>query len=313
MHRSAIMQSQLGDMTMFNWNDIRVLLAVAEEGSTLAAANVIGINQTTVARRIEALEHALKLDLFERSNRGYKLTFQGIALLEEMKQMQNAAEGILNSAEQLARNDLGVIRFSGNAEAMHHYGVKLVSEFRELNPKVNFELQIDISWSKEQPPLEVGSSDIALRPVDEISGDTLVAKQVAQIPLAVYCSKNYKIKYGMPSSLCEAKGHKFLAYSDDIAQVMKAVCWLNEKLDKSQVLYNVNAVSSMAAALQSGEALGLLPCVTGDATPDLIACFKHEKLQHKLWLVASEESYSRPAVRKFMAFSGQYFRQKENV
>ena len=106
--------------------------------------------------------------------------------------------------------------------------------------------------------------------------------------------------------------HNFLAYSDDIAQVMKAVRWLNEQLDKSQVLYYVNAVPSMAVALLSGDALGLLPCATGDATPELVECFKHEKLQHKLWLVASKESYSRPAVRKFMAFAGQYFSQKQN-
>ncbi|GAC18852.1 LysR family transcriptional regulator [Paraglaciecola arctica] len=306
MHHSAIMQSEFGDINMFNWNDIRVFLAVAEEGSTLAAANVIGINQTTVARRIEALEHVLKLELFERSNRGYKLTFSGIALLEEMKQMQNAAVNVLNSAQQLTRNDQGVIRFSGNAVAMHHFGVKLVSAFRELNPNVHFELQIDIAWSKNQPLLEIGNSDLALRPLDEISGDTLVTKRIAQIPLAVYCSEAYVLKYGKPGSLSEANGHNFLAYSDDIAQVMKAVRWLNEKLDKSKVLYYVNAVPSMAAALQSGDALGLLPCATGDATPDLVECFRHEKLKHKLWLVASKESYSRPAVKKFMAFAGQY-------
>lgn len=295
---------------MFNWNDVRILLAVAEEGSTLAAASVIGINQTTVARRILALEHGLKLDLFERSNRGYKLTIQGIALLDDMKQMQRVAVNILNTAGQLARNDQGVIRFCGNAEAMDHFGVKLVSAFRERNPDVHFELQIDIAWSKDQQPLEVGSSDLALRPLDEISGDTLVARQVAQIPLAIYCSKAYRNKYGMPRNLDEAKEHKFLAYSDDIAQVMKAVSWLNKQLSEHQVSYYVNAVSSMAAALQSGEALGLLPCVTGESTPDLVPCFQHEKLQHKLWLVASQESYSRPEIKKFMAYAGQYFSEK---
>ena len=87
---------------MFNWNDARVFLAVAEEGSTLAAASVIGMNQTTVARRIEALENALKLELFERDNRGFRLTSQGLALLEEMGQMKSAAVGILNAADRCA-------------------------------------------------------------------------------------------------------------------------------------------------------------------------------------------------------------------
>ncbi len=60
---------------------------------------------------------------------------------------------------------------------------------------------------------------------------------------------------------------------------------------------------------QSGDALGPLPCVTGDATPDLVQCFVHEELQHQLWLVASRDSYGRPAVRKFMSFAGEHYKQ----
>ena len=82
---------------MFNWNDARVFLAVAEEGSTLAAAGVIGMNQTTVARRIDALEHSLKLTLFEKGNRGYRLTVHGLTLLDEVKQMKSAAVAVLNA------------------------------------------------------------------------------------------------------------------------------------------------------------------------------------------------------------------------
>lgn len=294
---------------MFNWNDARVFLAVAEEGSTLAAASVIGMNQTTVARRIEALESALKLELFERDNRGFRLTSQGLALLEEMGQMKSAAVGILNAADQLNRDDQGIVRFSGNAEAMQRFGIGLIAKFREENPDIHFELQIDIAWTKDQPPLETSKADIALRPIDEVSGDTLITKKVAEFPLGIYCSQSYKGKFGKPSSLREANDHKFLVYSEEIALVMKAVRWMNAQLNPSQLLYQVNAVSSMAAALQSGEALGLLPCITGDATPELELCFQHPELRHSLWLVASKESYGRQSVRKLMAFAGRYFKQ----
>lgn len=293
---------------MFNWNDIRVFLTVAEEGSTLAAASVIGMNQTTVARRIDALEHALKLELFDRSNRGYNLTAQGLVLLDAAKKMRASATSVITAAEQLNRDDQGVIRFAGNAEAMQRYGVDLVSSFRESNTDISFELLIDVSWEKDQPPLEAGKADLALRPLDEISGDTLIVKKLGCIPLGVYCSASYHRKYGAPRTLEEAKSHKFLVYSDDVACVMKAVDWLNQQLDPQNILYQVNAVTSMVAALQSSAGLGLLPCVTGDASPGLVACFRHEKLHHTLWLVASNESYGRPAVRKFMAFAGEHFR-----
>jgi len=59
---------------MLDWNDIRIFLSVATEGSTLAASKKLNINQTTVGRRMLALETVLGLTLFERDTRGYSLT-----------------------------------------------------------------------------------------------------------------------------------------------------------------------------------------------------------------------------------------------
>ena len=67
---------------MFEWGDIRFLLAVARAGSSLAAAEVVGSSQSTVTRRIDALEAALGLRLFERRAQGYSLTSQGETLVE---------------------------------------------------------------------------------------------------------------------------------------------------------------------------------------------------------------------------------------
>ena len=59
---------------MLDWNDLRYFLAVARGGSTLSAGRALRVSQTTVARRIAALEQALKLTLFERRQAGYALT-----------------------------------------------------------------------------------------------------------------------------------------------------------------------------------------------------------------------------------------------
>ena len=59
---------------MFDWNDLRYLVAVAEQGSTLKAGRSLRVSQTTVARRLAALEEALGLTLFERRSAGYALT-----------------------------------------------------------------------------------------------------------------------------------------------------------------------------------------------------------------------------------------------
>jgi DNA-binding transcriptional LysR family regulator len=66
---------------MYDWNDIRCFLAVARSGSTLGAAKELAVNQTTAARRIEALEQALGLKLFERGHTGSRMTDAAKALL----------------------------------------------------------------------------------------------------------------------------------------------------------------------------------------------------------------------------------------
>ena len=76
---------------MFDWNDLKAFLAVAREGSTLGASRSMGVNQTTVSRRIEALEHALSVKLFERGQSGSRLTESGQALIGEAEGVERAA------------------------------------------------------------------------------------------------------------------------------------------------------------------------------------------------------------------------------
>ena len=67
---------------MLDWDDLRHFLAVAKAGTTLAAARELGVSQSTSARRIDALETALGLKLFDRRQSGYALTEMGKELAE---------------------------------------------------------------------------------------------------------------------------------------------------------------------------------------------------------------------------------------
>src|SRR3546814_13731688 len=76
---------------MYDWNDLKAFLAVAETGSTLSAAQALRVSQTTVARRIAALEAATSLNLFERRQAGYALTPVGEAMLASAIAVRDAA------------------------------------------------------------------------------------------------------------------------------------------------------------------------------------------------------------------------------
>jgi DNA-binding transcriptional LysR family regulator len=86
----------------FEWSDLRYFLAVARSGTTAGAARVLGINQTTCARRIAALERALNATLFERTATGYKLTPFGSTLIAQAEQVETAAEAFGQQAVEMA-------------------------------------------------------------------------------------------------------------------------------------------------------------------------------------------------------------------
>ena len=99
---------------MMDWNDLRHFLAVARTGSTLAAGRELGVSQSTTARRIEALETAIGVKLFERRQSGYALTEAGQALLETAVTVENAASAFTSKAGSLARGLSGTVRFTTN-------------------------------------------------------------------------------------------------------------------------------------------------------------------------------------------------------
>ena len=95
---------------MYDWGDLKFFLATARRGSTLAAARELGVNQTTIARRIAALETALSLRLFERNRDGYRLTEAGAAILAQAERVASEAETVERLVAQGKRDLAGVIR-----------------------------------------------------------------------------------------------------------------------------------------------------------------------------------------------------------
>ena len=92
-----------------DWNDLRYFLAVARGGSTLAAGRELRVSQTTVARRVAALEQALGFPLFERRQAGYALTPAGEALLARAEEVEASATGFADAAAAHSRDVSGTV------------------------------------------------------------------------------------------------------------------------------------------------------------------------------------------------------------
>lgn len=288
---------------MFDWSDIRHFVVVARTGSALAAARELNSNQTTVSRRIERLEASLGVRLFDISPRGYILTRSGEELLALGQEMDSVAAKLSSQAARLVREVSGTIRFSGLVITMNMYGMPLMEMFRREHPNVFFEVDTRDSFAS----LEKGEVDVAMRSADVIEGDTLIARKIDLQPFAVYCSRDYADKYGVPRSLDECSEHKFVVYTDTLNRTNSCIRWMHERIAKHQVIFQVDSPPGMTVALKTGAGIGLLPRVMGEDDPDLIYCFGDPVLMHPIWIVASQESYATPLVRTFLKFFADNF------
>lgn len=293
----------MDDSSAFDWNDIRIFLTVAREGSTLAASKKLTMNQTTVSRRMQALEQAMGLTLFERDTRGYSLTTQGSALLDAAASMEAAAENVALRANHLTRASDGKIRVTAAHSSMTHWVLPLISEFRKQNPDIYFETNA----AEHYVSLENGEADIAIRAADKIDGDTLIIRKLPSVRWGIYCSKSYLAANGMPRTLDELSDHALLSYPEPMVQSVAVFKWLDQHVDRDKIVSTVDSIITMSASLRTEEAVGVLPCVEGDPLPDLVMCFTHVNLTSGLWLVASKEAYQEPRVRKFVKFVGTHF------
>jgi DNA-binding transcriptional LysR family regulator len=288
---------------MYHWDDIRIFLAVAGEGSTLAASKTLDMNQTTVSRRIQTLEQALGVTLFERDTRGYALTAQGRSLLDVAVHMNTAAQQVAARAEHLGRAQEGKIRVTASHSAMNHWVLPLISEYHKIHPNIHFETNA----AENYVSLENGEADIAVRAADKMTGDTLIVRALPKVNWGIYCSNDYCAANGMPKSVGDLTDHTVLSYPKPMMDSIAHFSWLNSYIDPAKVISTADSVVTMSASLRTEEAVGLLPCVEGDQLGDLVLCFVDDSLTSNLWLVASKEAYSTPRVRKFMAFFGECF------
>ncbi|MEM7004999.1 MAG: LysR family transcriptional regulator [Pseudomonadota bacterium] len=287
---------------MFEWSDIRILLAVARSGSTLGAARTLGINQTTVSRRVQSLEHALGLALFDRDTRGYAPTSNGKALLELAEEMERSADQIGKRAVALKRGDSGCIRLSIPTDIYGFWLNPVITAYKQKHSDVTFQ----IDDTQRRANLSGGEADIAIRGADEIDDESLIARKLGDAVWGVYCSKAYLSVHGLPRSADELAGHPVAFYGETMVANVALLRRFLDLLDPSAITQTFNSTAALSQAVDSGEAIGLLPRVNGRSRPELIECFSLPDFRSPVWLVTSRDGYQVPLIRDFMKFVGGF-------
>ena len=281
-----------------DWNDIRFFVAVADHGSTLAAGRAMGVSQTTVARRIAALEQALGLVLFDRRQAGYALTPAGEALLEKARAVGDSSLAFETAASSLSRRSGGTVRLSVGDIFANTFLPPWLAELHEAHPDIRLELD----ESDAVRDLGAGEADIALRSTEEPAADGLVGRRLCHDSWTFYCSRNYAERHGVPRSREELKGHALVGGGGPLTwQVYLA--FLRQIGIDQQVAIRQATMTGLLVGIRSGLGIGVLPCIIADGETDLIRCMPPRPGGDRhLWLLTHERVRREPAVRTVIDF-----------
>jgi len=283
---------------MFDWSDVRYFLAVARNGSTVAAAKALQTSQSTVQRRLVELERKLGRPLVKRTPAGYRLTEFGQEMLPYAERVEQAALAMDQHRGTLERADVGVIRLTCPEPIMVRLMQSgLLDRFHMRHPA----LRIEFVMSDKYLDLAKGDADVALR-----SGDTddevLVGRKVADSIWAVYGSRQYIARRGAPDSVAALNGHAFVGLDEAMAN-HRAATWLREVAPKAEIVARSNSVLGLVSAARSGVGLAPLPTALGDAEADLVRVLGPiAELQRSWRLLAHPDLRKTPRVAAFFAF-----------
>jgi DNA-binding transcriptional LysR family regulator len=288
---------------VFDWNDLKAFLAVARDGSALAAARALGLNQTTVARRIEALETALGLKLFERGQTGSRLTEAGRDLLLAAERMEAAAAGFAHRAEAHQRGFAGALRVTATEILANVAITPALAAFREAYPDIEVELIVT------DLPLDMrgGEADVALRAGEILTDSDLVARKVAEFPFALYASRDYLLNRGLPLCVEDLRRHDLIA-GDGVSTPLPGVKWMLDQLPGLQPVIRFNSLTNMLQALKAGLGVGPFGCLGADLEPELVRLLPIPEVT-TTWIVTRRELKDAPRVRAFIDFFVPHFAQ----
>lgn len=283
---------------MFDWNDLRHFLAVARGGSTLAAGRALRVSQTTVARRVTALEQALGVTLFERRQAGYVLTPAGLALRARAEAVEAATTAFTDAASATTRQLSGTVRLT----LPEIYAVTVLAPVLRALHEAYPELDLELDTTNDMRDLAAGGADVALRVCKEVDGAGIVGRRIAEEAWTIYCSKAYAAAHGRPRRRSELSGHAIVGGGGETIWPIYAR-WLRENHLEQMVTMRHSSALGLLSAVRSGSGIAVLPGFIADRDPDLIRCLPPAPGHTvNLWLLTHERVRRAPHVRAVVDF-----------
>lgn len=304
-------------MAGLDWSDLRYALAIGHAGSLGAAARALGVNHTTVLRRLDALEIQLGARLFERQRGGYVPTEAGVLVLEQARRMADQADEIERHVLGRDRELTGLLRVTTAFVVMEHLLPAPLSSFARAYPGIEVEVMenaflVDLARRAQAPSRSWSQreADVALRLSANVA-DHLVGRPLGPSHCKVYALRGAP---DLPQSVTPVtqllKEVPWVAFERD-AQSRVYDQWMRQYLNHAQVRVRVDIFNAVAAMLHTGIGVGILPTFMEDRHPELIAVSDPiPELSVPVWMLTHPDLRDTTRVRAFMQHVGDAIAQR---
>ncbi|HEX6260725.1 MAG TPA: LysR family transcriptional regulator [Woeseiaceae bacterium] len=237
-----------------DWDHLRFFLAVTGSGSLAGAARALGVNHSTVFRRINAFEAELGARLFERLPEGYALTALGEAVLEEARHVDEAVAALTRSAAGGDYRLTGDIRMTTAPNLATGFVAPALARFRERYP----DIRVEIAVSDSDYDLARREADLALRAA-AAPPRYLVGRRIVSMPWFAFGGRQYVKKSGPVSSSAAGLSRHALIGADQAFRRLPAFDWLHRQFPREQFVATANDLNTMAALAAAGVGICILP------------------------------------------------------
>lgn len=297
-------------MQNMDWNLVRDFLAVARTGSLNRAAQKLGVNASTVGRRIEALEKTLGLRLFQRSQTGYVLTDEGEGLIARAETFEETGIAFERRAEA-SESVEGRVRLATAENLANFLVIPALPDFRAQHPKLTLEIVTDI----RSVNLNRREADLALRLVRPTQGNVSV-RRVGTMRSGLYGSVDYVRRRQVDSKARDGgrfDGDEFISWSEHYGD-LPAAQWVDRVLQGRAPALVTSSLYAQLVAARAGLGLAVLPCFMADAEPALQNVPSDaDAIAQEFWLAVHTDLAGSARVRAVADFLSELVRRNSAI
>jgi DNA-binding transcriptional LysR family regulator len=281
----------------FDWNDLKGFLAVARSGRLTAAAARLGLDHSTLSRRLAALEHALKARLFDRSPSGYRLTEQGQRLLATAEEMERLSLAALEAVGGTAGSIDGTVRIGSPEGFGSYFLAPRIACLGERFPGLTVQLvaaSAVFSLSKRDADLVIA---VARPPAGRLTASKLI-----DYDLALYAAPSYLEAHPPIRSAADLPVHRFVSYIGELLHFPELDFLQHVAPGGTTALESSNLVAQLKATLAGG-GLCVLPAFLAGDEPGLVRVLPEEvRLTRSLWLIVHQDLAGLARIRAVVRF-----------